>query len=242
MHGSLESAVALASGVAAVLSADESLCQRVEVLLIPPFVHLSAVKSVIAKTPLLLGAQDLAIQPQGAFTGEVSGAMLRDVGCEFVLVGHSERRILFHEDDHTVARKFKAALVASLTPILCVGETQAERESGQTDNVIASQLATVLEVVEVQQWARAVIAYEPVWAIGTGLTATPDAAETVHAFIRGWLEKRDVAVARAIRILYGGSMKPENAKALLAKPNIDGGLIGGAALAVDAFVGICQAV
>ncbi len=242
MHGSLESAAALAAGVATALSADSALYQQADVLLIPPFVHLSVVKSAIAKTPLLLGAQDLAVQPEGAFTGEVSGAMLHDVGCQFVLVGHSERRTLFHEDDHTVARKFKAALGASLTPILCVGETQAERESGQTDRVLASQLATVLEVVDVQQFARAVIAYEPVWAIGTGLTATPDAAETVHAFIRGWIEKQDVAVARAIRILYGGSMKPENAKALLAQPNIDGGLIGGAALAVDSFVGICQAV
>jgi triosephosphate isomerase (TIM) len=167
--------------------------------------------------------------------------MLFDLGCEYVLVGHSERRSVFHEDLAMVAAKFTAALSAGLKPILCVGETRAEREQGQTETIIAKQLQSVIDSAGIDAFQTAVIAYEPVWAIGTGLTATPNEAQAVHAFIRSELMQNQVDLGKAMRILYGGSMKPDNAASLLAMPDIDGGLIGGASLDADSFLKICAA-
>lgn len=237
MHGSLASAAKLAAGIAA--GADQF--SGMDVLVLPPFVHLSTVKASLAGSPVQLGAQNCYVAEQGAFTGEVSAPMLKDLGCQFVLVGHSERRALFHDTLSVVADKFKAALAAGLTPILCVGETREQREAGQTEAVIAEQLNSVIAAAGIQAFAQAVIAYEPVWAIGTGLTATPEQAEAVHAYIRDLIAKNQVDLGPTIRILYGGSMKPDNAPALLAQPNIDGGLIGGASLEVESFLAICAA-
>ncbi|HEU5280454.1 MAG TPA: triose-phosphate isomerase [Gammaproteobacteria bacterium] len=237
MHGSLAAATKLAAGIAA--GADQF--SDIDVLVLPPLVHLTTVKASLAGSPVRLGAQNCYVGEQGAFTGEVSARMLKDLGCDYVLVGHSERRALFHDDLKTVAAKFQAAQAAGLIPILCVGETKEERELGRTEAVVAEQLNTVIAAAGIQAFANAVIAYEPVWAIGTGLTATPEQAEAVHGFIRALISKNQVDLGPAIRILYGGSMKPDNAPALLAQPNIDGGLIGGASLDVDGFLAICAA-
>jgi triosephosphate isomerase len=177
----------------------------------------------------------------GAFTGEVSVAMLKDVGCDYVIVGHSERRALYHEDDALVARKFVACQLRSLTPVLCIGETLAQREAQQTLAVITSQLNAVLEVAGVQSLAKAVVAYEPVWAIGTGKNATPQQAQEVHAFIRAAVAGRDARIAADLRILYGGSVKGGNARELFGQPDVDGGLVGGASLKADEFLKICAA-
>ena len=214
---------------------------QIEMLVIPSFVHLEQVKNLLTATNIQLGAQNLHPGTQGAFTGEVSGPMLKDIGCLYVLVGHSERRSLFGETLEIVAQKFKAALAAELIPILCVGETRAEREKNETEKVIRTQIESVTRVVGVEAFSRAVIAYEPVWAIGTGLTATPEEAQKVHTYIRHLILQNNVDIARTIRILYGGSMKPDNAAALLAKPDIDGGLIGGASLESAQFLAICNA-
>lgn len=236
MHGSLASASELAAGI----SRSAERFSSIDILVLPPLVYLSAVKAKLSHG-VHLGAQNLYLGDKGAFTGEVSGTMLKDIGCEFVLVGHSERRALFHDDLPLVAAKFQAAQAAGLTPILCVGETREEREQGLTEQVISNQLNSVIQAAGIQAFQQAVIAYEPVWAIGTGLTATPDQAEAVHAYIRDLISKNQVDLAPVIRILYGGSMKPDNAADLLAKPNIDGGLIGGASLEVDSFMAICSA-
>lgn len=214
---------------------------EIDVLVLPTFVHLIQAKEQLFGTPIMLGAQDLYLGAEGAYTGEVSGPILVDVGCQSVLVGHSERRSIFHEDLALVAAKFKAAQEAALMPILCVGETRAEREQGQTEDVISKQLISVIEHAGLQAFQKAVIAYEPVWAIGTGLTATPEQAQAVHAFIRSLLAQNNVDLADTIRILYGGSMKPDNAASLLAMPDIDGGLIGGASLDASSFLAICAA-
>lgn len=237
MHGSLASAAKLAAGIAAGVDSSAGM----DVLVLPPLVHLATVKASLAGSPVQLGAQNCYLGQQGAFTGEVSAPMLKDLGCDYVLVGHSERRALFHDDLKTVAAKFQAAQAAGLTPILCVGETREQREAGHTEAVIAEQLNSVIAAAGIQAFAQAVIAYEPVWAIGTGLTATPEQAEAVHAYIRDLIAKNQVDLGPTIRILYGGSMKPDNAPALLAQPNIDGGLIGGASLEVESFLAICAA-
>ena len=237
MHGSKKEAHALVEGIKRGIKQDIST----DVLILPPFPYLSEINNLLGGTALLLGAQNLYLGEQGAFTGEVSGPMLAEMGCQYVLVGHSERRSLFQEDLSLVAAKFKAAQEAKLIPILCVGETKKEREEGKTESIIQKQLESVLELVGLSAFQQAVIAYEPVWAIGTGLTATPDQAEVVHAFIRSLISKIQVDLAKTIRILYGGSMKPENAQALLAMPDIDGGLIGGASLEVESFLNICKA-
>ena len=237
MHGSKKEAHALVEGIKRGIKQDIST----DVLILPPFPYLSEINSLLGGTTLLLGAQNLYLGGQGAFTGEVSGPMLAEMGCQYVLVGHSERRSLFQEDLSLVAAKFKAAQEAKLIPILCVGETKKEREEGKTESIIQKQLESVSELVGLSAFQQAVIAYEPVWAIGTGLTATPDQAEVVHAFIRSLISKIQVDLAKTIRILYGGSMKPENAQALLAMPDIDGGLIGGASLEVESFLNICKA-
>lgn len=208
----------------------------VQVVVCPTFVHLGDVANVVDGTRVALGAQDAADQVSGAFTGEVAAPMLAEYGCRFVIVGHSERRHVYSESDALTAAKYAAVQAAGLTPIYCVGETLAERESGATEAVVARQLRAVQEILGKSCFADAVIAYEPVWAIGTGRTATPQQAQDVHAFIRGSL-----ADAQASSILYGGSVKPENAAELFAMPDIDGGLIGGAALQAADFVAICAA-
>jgi triosephosphate isomerase (TIM) len=210
-------------------------------LVFPPFVYLADVARLLAGTPIGLGAQDLCAEGQGAFTGEVSGAMLADVGCTHVLVGHSERRTLYGEDDTLVARKFAAALAANLTPVLCVGEQLSEREAGVTEAVISRQLDAVVAVAGMAGLARGIVAYEPVWAIGTGRTATREQAQQAHAFIRGRVAARDASIAAGLAILYGGSCKAANAAELFGMPDVDGGLIGGASLKAEEFLAIWSA-
>lgn len=214
---------------------------RVRLLVCPPFPYLAAVAAALEGSPVSLGAQTVSEYDSGAFTGEVAAAMLAEVGCEFVIVGHSERRTLFGETSAAVAAKFQAAQKAGLKPILCVGETLEEREAGTTEAVIDEQLDAVLDSAGIGAFGNAVIAYEPVWAIGTGKTASPEQAEEVHAHIRGVLARHDATTADRVQILYGGSMKGENAPGLLAQPNIDGGLIGGASLKAADFLAIANA-
>ena len=210
-------------------------------LVCPPFPYLGSVGSQIADSPVALGAQDVSQHDAGAYTGEVAPSMLKDVGCQYVIVGHSERRTLHGETSGTVAEKFKAAQAAGLVPILCVGETIEQREGGGTEGVVAEQLDAVVSLTGIEAFANAVIAYEPVWAIGTGLTATPEQAQAVHEFIRTTLAGLNADVAANVQILYGGSMKGENAAGLLAQPDIDGGLIGGASLKAQDFLAIAEA-
>jgi triosephosphate isomerase len=214
---------------------------NLDCIVCPPFVYLHEISRLLRDASIQLGAQDVCAENSGAYTGEVSAHMLRDVGCQYVLVGHSERRALYGEDDRLVARKFVAAQAAGLTPILCVGEQLADREAGNTFEVIQRQLDAVLAIVEVGALARARIAYEPVWAIGTGRNATPDQAQDVHAFIRGRIAARDAKIAAALPLLYGGSCKAGNAAELFAMPDVDGGLIGGASLKAEEFLAICRA-
>ena len=214
---------------------------RAEVLVCPPFVYLWETGRLLKDSDVALGAQSVCAEAQGAFTGEVSGAMLRDVGCRYVLVGHSERRQLYGETDALVARKFMAAQAQGLIPVLCVGETLEEREADRTGEVVARQLEAVLSVSGVASFAKAVIAYEPVWAIGTGRTASPEQAQEVHAMIRAKVAELDATIGGLVRILYGGSVKASNAQELFAMPDIDGGLVGGASLKADEFARICAA-
>ncbi|OOC11019.1 MULTISPECIES: triose-phosphate isomerase [Thioalkalivibrio] len=213
----------------------------VELAVCPPAVYLPEVVEALADSPIEVGGQDCSDQASGAYTGEVAAAMLKDVGCRYVIVGHSERRDRQAEDSAWVAAKYQAALAAGVTPILCVGEQKEEREAGRTEAVVGEQLDAVLDAAGVESLDRAVIAYEPVWAIGTGLTATPEQAAEVHAFIRNRVAGRDPRVAADLRILYGGSMKADNAAGLLAHDDIDGGLVGGASLDAANFAGIARA-
>ncbi len=232
-----QSSVELARGVA-----NATTGQEVEVAVCPPFVYLRDVADVLAGTPVGLGGQNMHFEPSGAYTGEISPAMLTDVGCRYVILGHSERREYFHETDALVNQKVRAALQAGLTPIVCVGERLEQRESGQTAEVVEQQVRGSLAGLSSEEGGKLVIAYEPVWAIGTGRTATPEQAEEVHAQIRQWLASLfGPGVAETIRIQYGGSVKPDNARDLLAQPNIDGALVGGASLKVDSFAAIVQA-
>ncbi|WP_026186427.1 triose-phosphate isomerase [Thioalkalivibrio thiocyanodenitrificans] len=212
-----------------------------EVVVCPPYVYLPQVAGLVDGSAVRLGAQDVSDQDSGAYTGEVSGEMLKDVGCRYVIVGHSERRGLYAEDDAFTARKFAAARRHGLKPILCVGELLEERESGVTEQVVARQLDAVMDLEGVESLKDAVVAYEPVWAIGTGKTATPGQAQAVHAFIRARVAERDAGVAEGLRILYGGSVKADNAQELFSQPDIDGGLIGGASLKAADFMAICRA-
>ena len=213
----------------------------VERIILPPFPYLGELAWQYARHGLAFGAQDVSSNEKGAYTGEVSAAMLVDVGASFGLVGHSERRQYHLESSELVARKFHAALNAGLRPILCVGETLEQREAGATESVLASQLAPVLDQVGAEGFAQAVVAYEPVWAIGTGRTASPDQAQAVHAFIRGVVASRDARIAEQLPLLYGGSVKPDNAAELFSQPDVDGGLVGGASLGADDFLGIARA-
>ena len=212
-----------------------------ECIVCPPFVYLQDVGRLLRDAAIVLGAQDVCADAQGAFTGEVSAGMLKDVGCQYVIVGHSERRLLYRETDQLIARKFAAAHAKALVPIFCVGEQLAERETGRTQEVVARQLDAVLELCGAEPLRAAVIAYEPVWAIGTGRNATPEQAQEVHAFIRARIAARDATIAGAARILYGGSVKASNAAVLFAMPDVDGGLIGGASLQADEFLAILAA-
>lgn len=234
MHGDRASALALARAVAAHPFAN---C---EVILIPPFVHIATLVRELGAGELGFGGQDVSRHAEGAFTGEISAAMLADLGCGHVLVGHSERRAHHDESDEVVAAKFVAAQSAGLAPILCVGETLQERESGATEAVLARQFGAVIEAAGAPAFGRAVLAYEPVWAIGTGRTAAPDQAQGAHAFLRGELGRHDAKLAGSLRILYGGSVKPSNAGELFAQADIDGGLIGGASLIAADFLSICE--
>ena len=237
MHGSRAENAQLVRSLLDLLRPDA----RAEVLVCPPFVYLWETERMLKDTDVSLGAQSLCAEALGAFTGEVSGAMLRDVGCRYVLVGHSERRQLFGEHDALVARKFVAAQAHGLTPVLCVGETLEEREAGRTGEVVSRQLEAVLAVSGIAAFARAVVAYEPVWAIGTGRNATPDQAQDVHASIRAKLAALDAIIGGSVRILYGGSVKASNARELVAMADIDGGLVGGASLKAEEFAQICAA-
>lgn len=233
------------------LSANDTLLQALvpalgdiagmESAVCPPYPYLAQVQRAVQGSRVALGGQDLCQYGNGAYTGGVSAEMLRDFGCSYVIVGHSERRTLFGEGDALVAEKFAVAQQAGLKPVLCVGETLAERESGATDSVVARQLDAVLQRCGAAALRDAVIAYEPVWAIGTGKTASPEEAQAVHAGIRGLVAKSDTAVAAGLRIVYGGSVKAANASQLFGMPDIDGGLIGGAALMAGEFVAICRA-
>jgi triosephosphate isomerase (TIM) len=212
-----------------------------EIAVCPPFVYLWETSRLLKSSSIALGAQSTCAEAVGAFTGEVSAAMLRDVGCRYVIVGHSERRALYKEDDALVARKFLAVQAQELIPILCVGETLEERERGQTMQVVSRQLGAVLDLAGVGAMQKAVVAYEPVWAIGTGKNATAQQAQEVHAHIRASVAARDAKIAAGLRILYGGSVKAANARDIFAMPDVDGGLIGGASLKADEFLKICAA-
>jgi len=237
MNGSNAANAELADGIIAGLPSTET----VDVLICPPFPYLGAMADKVRGSRLLLGAQNVSQHVSGAYTGETSASMLVDAGCEYVLVGHSERRALMAESSEVVAAKFVAALAAGLKPILCVGETLAEREAEQTEAVIDEQLNAVLNVAGIDDFGKAVIAYEPVWAIGTGETASPEQAQDVHGHIRDLLRSHSSRAAEQTKILYGGSVKGDNASGLFSKPDIDGGLIGGASLKSKDFLAIADA-
>ena len=236
LHGSRAFATALVAELAMGLP-----LPGVEVVVLPPMPYLGDLIEDFERHELAFGAQDVSSNEKGAYTGEVSAAMLVDVGARYGLVGHSERRQYHAEDSELVARKFLAALNAGLVPILCVGETLEQREAGQTEAVIGSQLAPVLDLVGVEAFKEAVVAYEPVWAIGTGRTASPQQAQDVHAFIRGVVKARDARIGDSLPLLYGGSVKPDNAAELFAQPDVDGGLVGGASLVAADFLAIARA-
>ena len=237
MHGSRELTQALVSGLAQEF-AGGSPC---DIAVCPPYPYLEAAARSAAGTPVAVGAQDVSDQDQGAFTGQVSGAMLAELGCRYAIVGHSERRALNGETDALVAQKFIAAQRHGLVPILCVGESLQEREAEETEAVVARQLRAVVAAAGIEAFERAIIAYEPIWAIGTGRTATPDQAQAVHAFIRGLLAKENAKIADFVKVLYGGSVKAANAAEIFAMPDVDGGLVGGASLEVEGFASICRA-
>jgi triosephosphate isomerase len=237
MHGSLVENRALLAALKASLNG----LQGAGVAVCAPYPYLAQLQAELTGTSLSWGAQNVSEHAKGAFTGEVSTSMLNDFGCTYAIVGHSERRSLYGESDETVAKKFVASQAAGLIPILCVGETLAEREGGITEQVVGRQLDAVISTAGVDSLAKAVVAYEPVWAIGTGKTATPEQAQAVHAFIRGKIAALNKAVADGLVIQYGGSVKASNAAELFSQPDIDGGLIGGASLVADEFVAICKA-
>ncbi len=236
MHGSLQSNAALLEQIRAGV-----VGLACEVAVFPPYPYLAQTRALLSDSEVAWGGQSLSEYPVGAYTAEVSAAMLLDFGCRYVLVGHSERRALFGETDAVVAAKFAAAQQASLIPVLCVGETLAEREAGLTTSVVSRQLSVIIEAQGVAALASAVVAYEPVWAIGTGVTATPQQAQEVHAAIRRQVAVLDASVAKGLRILYGGSVKPQSAAELFGQVDVDGGLVGGAALVADDFLAICRA-
>jgi len=237
LNGSKQSIIDLLAGITNGLNTGTS----VSVAVCAPYIYIPLVESLVDDAHIAMGAQNVSEHAAGAYTGEVSATMLQEFSCRYCLVGHSERRSLYNESDADTAAKFKALQAEDITPILCVGETLEEREQGITQQVVATQLRAVIDTCGIKAISNAVIAYEPVWAIGTGRTATPEQAQAVHAAIRLLLATESEEVAQKVQILYGGSMNPSNASALLAMPDIDGGLIGGASLKADDFLAICQA-
>ena len=237
LNGSKDSIQTLVKGISEGMSKVDSTA----VAICPPYVYIPMVHELISDTDIGLGAQDVADQESGAYTGEIAAAMLQDVGCQYAIVGHSERRSIYGEQDEDTAKKYAAARKQGLIPILCVGELLEERESGDTENVVARQLDAVIALEGIEALADGVIAYEPVWAIGTGKTASPAQAQAVHAFIRGKLAALNADVAAKVQILYGGSVNGGNAAELFAMEDIDGGLIGGASLKAEDFLAICTA-
>jgi triosephosphate isomerase len=236
LHGSRDFATGLVAELVAGLPLD-----GVELVVLPPLPYLGDLIEDFERHAISFGAQDVSSNEKGAYTGEVSAAMLVDVGARYGLVGHSERRQYHAESSELVAAKFQAARNAGLIPILCVGETLEQREAGQTEAVIAAQLEPVLDLVGVEAFTGAVVAYEPVWAIGTGRTASPEQAQAVHAFIRGVVKGRDARIGDSLPLLYGGSVKPDNAAELFAQADVDGGLVGGASLVAGDFLAIARA-
>lgn len=237
MHGTRASVAELINGLR-----NLALPSDVDVAVFPPCLHISQVVEGLKGQPVLIGAQNSAVESeQGALTGEVAPSQLVDAGCSLVLVGHSERRQIMGEQDGMLIRKFAAAQASGLIPVLCVGETLEQREAGKTLDVVGRQLDSIIDELGVEVFAKAVIAYEPVWAIGTGLTASPQQAQDVHAAIRAQLAAKNSEVAQGVRLLYGGSVKAANAVELFGMPDIDGGLIGGASLNADEFGAICRA-
>ncbi len=237
MHGSLSTTRTLLADLEQRLEPQ----WPIDVAVFPPYVYLADAARILDQGQIKLGAQDVCAEAGGAFTGQVSVAMLKDVGCRYVIVGHSERRRLYHEDDVLVARKFAAVAQAGLTPVLCVGETLEEHEAHQAEPVVARQIDAVIAMNGIGAFAHAIVAYEPVWAIGTGHTATPAQAQGVHAYLRGRIAAQDANIAGQLRILYGGSVKGGNAAELFRMPDVDGGLVGGASLSADEFQQICVA-
>jgi triosephosphate isomerase len=238
MHGSKTMVSELLEGLLAGSSADG----KADLAVFPSFPHLPLTESILSGSHIQWGGQTLNPNAQGAHTGEISAGMLVDMGCKYVLVGHSERRAIYGESDTDVAVRFKAALDAGLNPVLCVGETLEEREANKTEVVVARQLDAIIDKLGIDAFSKSVVAYEPVWAIGTGLTATPEQAQSVHAFIRDKLSSLNVIIAGQLRILYGGSVKGSNAAELFAQDDIDGGLVGGASLTAEDFLAIYSAV
>jgi len=237
MNTTLKEAVELAKGVVSAIGNNNVI----DVALCVPYISLSAVAEVVKNTPVLLGAQDVHWEKSGAYTGKISCEMLKSVGVTCVIIGHSEQRSYFHETDETVNKKIKAALEAGIIPILCVGETLEERKSGRMESVVTTQINGAFAGISKQDALKFIIAYEPVWAIGTGETATPHQANEAHIFIRKLiLNSYDKETAQGLRIIYGGSMKPDNAKDLLDQSDVDGGLIGGASLKADSFIKIIK--
>jgi len=239
MHGNLQENAALLEALKIGLQKPEN---NAGYAVCVPFPYLPSVQATLDGTCIAWGAQNMSQHEKGAYTGEVSAQMLRDFGCAYVIVGHSERRMIYGESSQVVAEKYVAAQRAGMVPILCVGETLEQRDSDITEQVIEEQLKAVIALAGVESLARAVIAYEPVWAIGTGKTATPQQAQDIHLFIRKGIADQNSAIAENLTILYGGSVKANNATELFAMPDIDGGLIGGASLVADDFIAICKAI
>jgi len=237
MHGSRAANSALLSELEQGLNPE----WPVDVAVFPPFVYLADAVRALEGSLIAVGAQSSSAEPPGALTGEIAAVMLKDIGCRYVIVGHSERRRLYHEDDVLVARKFAAALKAGLTPVLCLGETLDEREAQRTEAVVGRQLDAVTAMNGAETLGHALLAYEPVWAIGTGRNATPAQAQAVHAFVRARIAAQDAKIAGQLRILYGGSVKASNAAELFSMPDVDGGLVGGASLSAEEFTRICAA-
>lgn len=236
MNGSTAMLWQLAGGIAERMGENTAL----DVVIFPPAVYLAQACQVVGESLVAVGAQDASQHQQGAYTGEISVEMLADIGCEYVLIGHSERRQYHGENNALCRAKFVATLNTGLTPVLCVGETLTQRQADEAFAVIEAQLKTVFDGLDPADASQAIVAYEPVWAIGTGLSATPEQAQAVHAFIRKTLGRLSEKLAKQVRIVYGGSLKPSSAPALLSMPDIDGGLIGGASLVLDDFVKICE--
>ena len=238
MHYDLSESQNLISKLTSGLSGKKYNC---DVIICPPFTSLSEASSLIKDTPVKLGAQNMYFQESGAFTGEISAKMLKGVGCEYVILGHSERRTIFKESDGLINEKIKAALKAGLKPIFCIGETLEEREKGKEKEVLKRQLSGGLDEISLDEMKQIIIAYEPVWAIGTGRTATPAQAEEMHDYIRNYIQDDfNTETAENLIIQYGGSVKPDNARELLSQQNIDGALVGGACLKADSFIGIIE--